>query len=62
MNHRTGYLSRDPDELIVRMRSLLAHPHAAHRLGANARAVARERHGLDRFRRDWNAAFARVAG
>jgi glycosyltransferase involved in cell wall biosynthesis len=59
---RTGYLSCDPDELIARMRFLLAHPDEARRIGANARAVARERYGLDRFARDWNAAFARVVG
>ena len=56
----TGYVSCDVDELIERARTLLADPAEARRLGANARAVARERFGLDRFIRDWNAAFARV--
>lgn len=56
----TGYLSNDPDELLVRMRALLADPALARRLGDNARALAAERFGLDRFRRDWNAAFERA--
>ena len=56
----TGYLSCDPAVLIERMRSLLAHPEEARRIGANAHALARERFGLERFIRDWNAAFALV--
>jgi hypothetical protein len=58
----SGYLSCDLDVLIEGMRTLLADPAEARRLGANARAVARERFGLERFARDWNAAFARVTG
>lgn len=54
----TGYVSCDVDRLIERMRSLLANPDEARRIGANARAVAQERFGLDRFIRDWNAAFS----
>lgn len=57
-NGVTGFLSNDPDELIARMRELLADPALARRIGANARALAEGRFGLDRFRRDWNAAFA----
>jgi glycosyltransferase involved in cell wall biosynthesis len=53
----TGYVSCDVGELVERMRSLLADPVEARRLGANARAVARARFGLDRFIRDWTAAF-----
>jgi hypothetical protein len=53
----TGYVSCAVDRLIERMRSLLANPEEARRIGANARAVAQERFGLDRFIRDWNAAF-----
>ncbi len=56
----TGYLSNDLDTLLARMRGLLDDPGAARRLGDNARRVAQERFGLDRFRRDWNAAFAAV--
>lgn len=58
----TGYVSCDVDELIDRMKGLLADPREARRLGRNARAVARERFGLERFARDWNTAFALVTG
>lgn len=53
-----GYISCDPGVLIARMRGLIADPGLARALGARARETARERFGLDRFRRDWNAAFA----
>lgn len=56
----TGYLSNNLDTLIARMRELLDDPGQARRLGDNARRMALERFGLDRFRRDWNAAFAAV--
>jgi hypothetical protein len=59
-NGRTGWVSCDPNELIARMQDLLRNPEEARRLGDNARAAARERFGLDRFRRDWNAAFERA--
>jgi hypothetical protein len=55
-----GYVSCDIDVLMARMQDLLADQAEARRLGANAGAVARRRFGLDRFRRDWNAAFARA--
>jgi hypothetical protein len=61
-NGVSGYVSCNVDELIERMRFLLAAPDEACRLGANARAIARERFGLERFIRDWNAAFADVLG
>lgn len=57
---QSGFVSCDPDELIGRMRDLLADPAKARRLGANAREVAHARFGLDRFKRDWNAAFDRA--
>ena len=56
----SGYVSCDPDRLVDRMRRLLADPAHARELGDNARAVARARFGLDRFARDWSAAFARA--
>jgi len=56
----TGFVSCNIDELINHMRSLLADHGKACRIGANARAVAYERFGLDRFTRDWNAAFRLV--
>ena len=59
-NGITGFVSNEPDELVARMRELLADPALARRLGDNARALAEARFGLDRFRRDWNAAFARA--
>lgn len=61
-NGVTGYVSCDVDELIERMRELLADHELARRLGENARIVARERFGMDRFIRDWNKAFALALG
>jgi hypothetical protein len=55
-----GYVSCDLDVLIDRMRGLIADPELARALGARARRTTRERFGLDRFRADWNAAFAEV--
>ena len=59
-NGVTGYVSSDLDELIARMRGLIDNPAEARRLGDNARALAEQRFSLDRFRRDWNAAFERA--
>jgi glycosyltransferase involved in cell wall biosynthesis len=59
-NGVSGYLSCDFDELIEYARALLADHDQARRIGANARAVARERFGIERFARDWNGAFTRV--
>ncbi len=55
-----GYISCNIDELIEHMRFLLANREEAVRLGSNARAVAQERFGLERFVRDWNRAFALI--
>lgn len=60
LHGETGYVSCDIDELIERMYFLLSDYEEASRLGKNARAVALERFGLDRFIRDWNSAFALV--
>ena len=59
-NGVNGFVSCDPDELAGHMRRLLDDPAEARRIGANARATARERFGLERFIHDWNAAFALV--
>lgn len=59
-NGKNGYISCDLDELIERMRYLLTHAQEAKTMGAYAQSVARDRFGLDRFKQDWNAAFARV--
>jgi hypothetical protein len=57
---KTGYVSCNISELVGHMRRLLADQEEARRLGEQARSVARERFGLTRFIRDWNAAFALV--
>ena len=59
-NGETGYVSCNINKLIENMRFLLADRREAYRLGTNARALARERFGLDRFIRDWNKAFELV--
>jgi glycosyltransferase involved in cell wall biosynthesis len=56
----TGYVACDPDELIDRMRYLVANPAVAREMGENARRVAQRRFDLQRFRDDWNAAFRRA--
>ncbi len=61
-NGVTGFVSCDIETLLHHMRDLLKDPAEARRIGANARQVARERFGLDRFIRDWNDAFALVTG
>jgi glycosyltransferase involved in cell wall biosynthesis len=61
-NGITGYISCDLDELIGRMKDLIADPSLARRLGANAREVACARFNLDRFAHDWVDAVERVVG
>ncbi len=61
-NEVSGYLDTNVGRLIERMKELLASPGEAHRLGAGARRTARERFAIGRFARDWDEAFARVAG
>jgi hypothetical protein len=55
-----GFLSNDPDVLIERMKFLLDNPEAARRLGDNARQLALDRFGKDRFIGDWNRVFERA--
>jgi hypothetical protein len=57
-----GYLSCDIDALVERMRFLLDNPAEARRMGANARRLAEERFGIERFKRDWDRAFAQAVG
>lgn len=57
-NGVSGYVSCNVEELVEAMQRLLADPDEARRIGANAREVARQRFGLERFIHDWNAAFA----
>jgi glycosyltransferase involved in cell wall biosynthesis len=60
LHGETGYVSCDIDALIEHMRFLLSDYEEASRMGRNARAVAQERFGLNRFIRDWNNAFVLV--
>ena len=48
----------DVGYLVRRMRCLLEDPEEAWRLGEAGRRTIRERFGLERFARDWEAAFA----
>ncbi|PQA60108.1 glycosyltransferase [Siphonobacter curvatus] len=57
-----GFISNDPEVLIERMQFLIDHPEEAQRMGANARKLAQDRFGKERFVRDWNAVFAEVVG
>ncbi len=59
-NGKSGYISCDPYVLHEHMHYLLAHPEEAKVMGDYAKSVAQDRFGLERFKQDWNAAFARV--
>ena len=59
-NGKHGYLSCNIDELIERMRFLLAHPVEARRMGEQGRKLAQERFSMPRFIGDWNKAFSLV--
>jgi glycosyltransferase involved in cell wall biosynthesis len=61
-NGVSGYLDTDPDRVADFMEALLADAGLAWRLGEGARRHARERFAIDRFARDWDEAFADVAG
>ncbi|WP_341721198.1 glycosyltransferase [Micromonospora sp. FIMYZ51] len=49
-----GALATRVDALLVAAERLVAEPDRARRAGAEARAAARERYGLDRFLADWD--------
>ncbi len=57
-----GYADTDPRRLVEAMRALLDDHELAAKLGAAARETARERFGIERFTRDWQALFTEVAG
>jgi hypothetical protein len=57
-----GFVDTRLAELVARMRELLAAPALARRLGDEARCVAQERFGIDRFARDWDRVLRAVAG
>jgi glycosyltransferase involved in cell wall biosynthesis len=51
-----GYISTDPEALVDRMKTLIADPDLARRLGEGARETAHKRFGMDRFRAAWDDA------
>lgn len=61
-NGVSGFLETRVERLIERMQILRADPGLARRLGAGARRAAQQRFSIERFVRDWDATFARVAG
>lgn len=61
-NGVSGYVDTDVDRLIDIMQRLLQDPAEAHRLGEGARRCAKKRFNIQRFTRDWDAAFALVTG
>lgn len=61
-NGACGYVDTRLDVLAERAHELLRDPLEARRLGEGARRCARERFGLERFTRDWEATFAFATG
>ncbi len=59
-NDVSGYVDTRIDKLIAHMQELLEYPAIAHQIGEGARRSAEQRFGMERFIRDWNAAFATV--
>jgi glycosyltransferase involved in cell wall biosynthesis len=57
-----GHIDTDMERLESCMRSLLADPEEARHLGLEARRTALRRFNIERFVRDWNAAFSEVTG
>lgn len=61
-NGVSGYVDTDVDRLVEKMQQLLDDPAESTRLSQGARRCAKERFNIQRFVRDWNAAFALVTG
>ncbi|MES1024651.1 glycosyltransferase family 4 protein [Gloeocapsa sp. BRSZ] len=61
-NGVSGYVDTNIDRLIERMQELIANPDLAHRLSVGAKKQAQQRFNIQRFTRDWDAAFLSVAG
>ncbi|HEY9620463.1 MAG TPA: glycosyltransferase [Crinalium sp.] len=59
-NGIAGYISTDIGELVHYMKDLLAHPQEAYRLSKGAKEQGRSRFSIQRFTRDWDAAFERA--
>ena len=57
----SGHVDTDVEALVGHMRRLLADPAEAHRLSEGARRLARARHGIDRFAREWSQTLAAAA-
>ena len=61
-NGVSGYVDTNVDNLAAYMGELLQQPAEARRLSEGARRYALERFNIERFCRDWDKAFALVAG
>jgi glycosyltransferase involved in cell wall biosynthesis len=61
-NGVSGFVETNVDRLIAHMQRLIAEPEEAHHLSVGARTYAQERFNIHRFVRDWDDAFALVAG
>lgn len=61
-NGISGYVDTNADTLVEHMQDLLHTPTLARKLGQGARRRAMERFHIDRFVRDWDAAFRFVTG
>jgi len=61
-NGINGYVDTNVATLVDHMQRLLEDPSEAAELSKGARHIARERFGIGRFVRDWDAAFRFVAG
>lgn len=61
-NGVNGFIDTNVENLVEAMHFLLENPEEARRIGAEGRRTVRERFGLERFVRDWNAAFGVVTG
>ncbi len=61
-NGVSGFIDTNVETLKERMQDLLRDPALARRLGQGARRYALERFNIERFVRDWDDAFAQVAG
>lgn len=61
INGVTGYVDTDPSRLVAHARRLLRDREHAALLGANARAYATQRFGMQRFVREWDAVLREAA-
>jgi hypothetical protein len=61
-NGENGFIDTRPERLHEAMRTLAHDLGLAREMGANARALARERFGIGRFVADWQKVLAEVAG